>query len=168
MKRSRCPPTILVCEAYEGLQEAFRLILEDWASVRCVARAEDCFSQLTQGPVDLLIFDLDLQAVDPLGFLRDLRSVYPDLKVLLVAGEFEFDFQVAALKFSPVSFLTKPFNTQATVERIQVLVGYATSSVRTRVVRIALPSAAEGRLSAYDATRGAGSSDPASSSSDCE
>jgi len=139
---------ILVCEADEGVQEAFRLMLAEWASVRVVARAAECFEILAHGSTALLILDLDRQAGKPLHGLRRLRLVAPDLTILLVAGAFTFDFQVSALRYSPVSFLTKPFDPKATVERMQLLTGAIHSSIRTRMIRIATtpePVAGEAR-----------------------
>ena len=41
-------PTVLVCEAYEGLQEAFQLMLEGWVSVRLTANTEDYSHELNR------------------------------------------------------------------------------------------------------------------------
>ena len=138
-------PTILVCEADEGVQEAFRLLLEDWATAQVVPDTTECLNALRQSPVELLILDLDGQGIEPLEVLTTIRATYPTLKVLLVAGGFTLDFQLAALKRSPISFLTKPFNPKATVEKIQTLVGYATSLVRRRsIVRVVVSTVGSG------------------------
>lgn len=132
-------PRIVVCESDEGLRAAFQLMLEDWAEVQIIEQAEACVRELNQAPIDLLIIDVDDQTLDPLQLLGNIRAAYPNLKILLVAGSFDLDFQVAALKFSPVSFLTKSFEPKVAMEKMQTLVGHSASPIRTRIVRIALP-----------------------------
>ena len=57
MTRLQVKPRIVVCEAYEGLREAFQLMLEDWASISFIPSAADCFTTLVQQQVDMLILD---------------------------------------------------------------------------------------------------------------
>ncbi|MDP3723027.1 MAG: response regulator [Candidatus Omnitrophota bacterium] len=131
-------PTILLCESYPGLQEAFQLMSDRWASLRLAPTVEECLAALTQEEPDLLILDIDGQKADPLALLANLRSTYPDLKLLLVAAEFTYDFQVACVKLGQLSFLTKPFSVPAAVAKMKVLLGLAASSIHTRVVKIPL------------------------------
>lgn len=132
---------ILVCEAHEGLQEAFRLLLEDWAAVRLVATADDCLTVLESGSVTVLIYDVDGQVSELFTTLEAIRAQHPKLRVVLVAGEFDLDRQVAALRYAPVSFVIKPFAPQALAERLQVLAGYRASTIRTRILRMPIQSA---------------------------
>jgi DNA-binding NtrC family response regulator len=131
-------PTILVCEPYEGLQEAFRLMLDDWASVQVVSKTTEWLPVLAKQHWDLFVLDLDGQAGEPLELVRNIRLAYPDLKMLLVAGEFDYDFQVACVKLGQLSFITKPFSAAATVAKMKTLLGLAAPSIHTRVVKIAL------------------------------
>ncbi len=131
-------PTILLCESYPGLQEAFQLMLNGWASLRFTPTVEECLAALTQEAPDLLILDIDGQNTDPLALVANLRSTYPDLKLLVVAAAFAYDFQVACVKLGQLSFLTKPFSVPAAVAKMKVLLGLAAPSIHTRVVKIAL------------------------------
>ncbi len=90
-----------------------------------------------QHEVELLILDLDGQA-ESLALVQRVRTAVPELKVLLVAGQFDYDFQVACVKLGQVSFLTKPFSAPAAVAKIKALLGLAVPSIRTRIVKIAL------------------------------
>lgn len=137
MTRLQVKPRIVVCEAYEGLREAFQLMLEDWASFSFIPSTDDCFT-LIQQQADMLILDLDGQTAEPLTLVENLRTAYPNLKLLLVAGQFDYDFQVACVKLGQFSFLTKPFSAPAAVAKMKTLLGLAAPSIRTRVVKIAL------------------------------
>lgn len=131
-------PTILLCESYPGLQEAFQLMLDGWASFRLTPTVEECVAALTQDAPDLLILDIDGQKDDPLALVAHLRGAYPHLKLLLVAAEFAYDVQVACVKLGQLSFLTKPFSAPAAVAKMKALLGLAAPSIHTRVVKIAL------------------------------
>jgi DNA-binding NtrC family response regulator len=131
-------PTIMLCESYPGLQEAFQLMLEGWALLRPTPSVNECLVALTQDAPDLLILDIDDQKDDPLALVAHLRGAYPHLKVLLVAAQFAYDFQVACVKLGQFSFLTKPFSAPAAVAKMKALLGLATPSIHTRVVKIAL------------------------------
>ncbi len=138
MTRLQTKPHIVVCEADEGLREAFGLMLDGWAAVSVLSRADDCFTSLAQQQTDLLILDLDGQDAEPLALVRSLRTAQPDLKILLVAGEFDYDFQVACVKLGGFSFLTKLFSAPAAVAKMKILLGLEAPSIRTRIVKIAL------------------------------
>ena len=131
-------PTILLCESYPGLQEAFQLMLNGWASLRLTPTVEECLASLTPEAPAMLILDIDGQNTDPLALVANLRSTYPDLKLLVVAAAFAYDFQVACVKLGQLSFLTKPFSVPAAVAKMKALLGLAVPSVHTRVVKIAL------------------------------
>ena len=131
-------PSILVCEAYEGLQEVFRLMLDDWASVQVVSKTSEWLPVLAKHHWDFFVLDLDGQSGEPLELVRNIRLAYPDLKLLLVAGQVDYEFQVACVKLGQLSFLTKPFSAPAAVAKIKTLLGLAASSIHTRIVKIAL------------------------------
>jgi hypothetical protein len=52
-------PTVVIYEVYPALRESFHLLVEDVASVRCVATPEACLDALAQAHPALLILDLD-------------------------------------------------------------------------------------------------------------
>ena len=131
-------PTVLVCEANEGLQEAFRLMLDEWAVVQFVSKASEWLPLLAKRHWDFFVLDLDGQTEQPLELVRNIRLAYPGLKMLLVAGEFDYDFQVACVKLGQLSFLTKPFSAPAAVSKIKTLLGLEAPSIRTRIVKIPL------------------------------
>lgn len=138
MTRFQDKPRIVLCEADEGLREAFGLMLEGWATSTVFSKANDCFTHLTQQQADLLVLDLDGQNTEPLALVLSLRIAHPDLKTLLVAGEFDYDFQVNCVKLGGFSFLTKLFSAPAAVAKMKTLLGLEAPSIHTRIVKIAL------------------------------
>ncbi len=159
---------ILICESYSGLQSAFKLMLDSRYDLIFSNDDEEILPLLDQNPGHLVVWDLDrptgtmetaLDAIrssdEPLQTYREticanrfldrlkaIRRAYPELKILLLAGEFECDFQVAAIQeIGSVSFFLKPWKSNGEiVEKIQVLLGDKKSSIRDWVLRMPLAS----------------------------
>jgi len=58
---SQKKPTVLVCEANEGLQEAFHLMLDEWASVQLVSKTSEWLPVLAKSQWALFVLDLPLK-----------------------------------------------------------------------------------------------------------
>ncbi len=81
--------------------------------------------------------DLQVSLVDCLEMLQAIRRAHPQLPVVLLAGEFEYDFQAAIVpQCHSVSFLTKDRPLDQLAERIQIILGDKKSSIREWILRI--------------------------------
>jgi two-component system, NtrC family, response regulator GlrR len=61
---------------------------------------------------DLCILDLRLADLDGMSLMRELRSIHPDMPVIILTGYGSVESAVAAMQEGAYSYLTKPFNTQ--------------------------------------------------------
>lgn len=155
---------ILICESYPGMQGVFTLALGSEYELLLVNDPTEIPLVLRSHPVRLLIWDLDQTSGSVQGVLktvladgtltppayskiletlRTIRQNCPDLKILLVAGSFGYDFQVTVIReCGLVAFLTKPWGPSAdVVERIQILLNDKDSSVRKWTLRTLLDPA---------------------------
>lgn len=158
---------LLICESYPGMREAFKLMLDRQYRLAFAEQPQEIVSLLrNHKAIRLLIWDLDrptgsfdetLKAIcedrplelscrateDILATLRAVRRNHPELKILLVSGEFDVDFQLAVIQqCGLVSFFTKPWGpTAAVVEQIQVMLGDRKSSIRQWVLRMPITNA---------------------------
>ncbi len=153
MEKEEISGKILICENYSGMQGAFTLALGSEYELIFVSDPTEIPLALRSHPVRLLIWDLDrtsgsmqgvLKAIrmgqpftppthsQSLETLQTIRQSYPALKILLIAQEFNIDFQEDVIReCGLVAFLTKPWNSSADVaERIQVILGDKKSSIR--------------------------------------
>lgn len=159
---------LLICESYPGMREAFKLMLGRQYRLVFAEQPHEIAPLLqNQKATRLLIWDLDrptgsldetLKAIcedtplelfyrsadEILATLKAVRRNSPALRILLVAGEFDYDFQIAAIQqCGLVSFLTKPWGSPpAVIEQIQVMLGDRKSSIRHHVLRIPISSPA--------------------------
>jgi two-component system, NtrC family, response regulator GlrR len=61
---------------------------------------------------DLCILDLRLADVDGMSLMGELRSIHPDMPVIILTGYGSVESAVAAMQEGAYSYLTKPFNAQ--------------------------------------------------------
>ncbi len=131
-------PSIVLCESYDSLREGLELALGERYQVRSTNRLDRVSGLLIKDIPSLLILDVDGQ-VEPYEAVKRIRQEYPDLRILLLAGEFALERQVELVKLTGFSFMEKSFRLEPLLEKIDTLIhGYSKSPIRTRVVRIAL------------------------------
>ena len=132
-------PAVFLCQAYDSLREALEVVLGDRYHVTAVNRIEALLSLLKDSTPDLLVIDIDGQPPLP-ECLSHVRQSHDSFQVLLMAGQFSLEQQLAALQLVPnVGFIQKPFSLESFLEKVETLLrGYSTSGIRQRIVRIAL------------------------------
>ena len=136
--RSRRPPTVVLCEAYDSLREALAPVLGDRYRVTTVSHVADLVPVLAAATPDLLILDVDGQQA-PYASLRRIRHTHGGLRVLLLAGAFTLDEQLAAVQLTRVSFLEKVFSLERFREKVETMIhGFSRSPIHTRILRIPL------------------------------
>ena len=153
---------LLICEPDRAMQEALKVMLGDQYPLVFTNNPSMIPALLQRQPFRLLLWDLDqpdgsldgtFRAIlagepadvftarprsnHPLETLQAIRRAYPALEIALVAGEFEADFQAAAVQQGGVlGFITKPWNPDRVIEDIQILLGDKRDPIRRRILEI--------------------------------
>jgi len=104
------------------LYRSLRPMLGSW-DIRCATNALDALDLLSRRPVDAIITDLYMPAMDGLKLLRKVKELYPDTLRVIMSGHSDHEsvMRVAGLAHQ---YLYKPCNpeaVQATVERASLL-----------------------------------------------
>ena len=132
---------VVLCEAYDSLREGLAIVLGDHYRVTVVSRIAELPPVLTTTKPALLILDVDGQS-KPYAALKRLRRAHRTLKVLLLAGAFTLEEQMAAVRLSHVGFIKKFFSVESLLEKVDTLIrGYSRSPIRTRIVRLPIAPA---------------------------
>jgi two-component system nitrogen regulation response regulator NtrX len=78
----------------------------------------------------LVLLDIWLQGskLDGIGILKEIKSQYPDLPVLIMSGHGSVETAVQAIKFGAYDFIEKPF----TADRLLLLIERATEAAQLR------------------------------------
>lgn len=90
-------------------------------STECAADGEQGWSRLQQGRFDAVVLDLGLPKLDGLSLLTRLRECAPALPVLVLTARDGVEDRVAGLNAGADDYLTKPFNIDELLARLQAM-----------------------------------------------
>src|SRR4029077_20450408 len=115
-------PNVLFVEDEEALRMTVgdRLRSEGYI-VDCAADGDEGFEKATQLPFDLIILDLMLPHRDGLSICRDLRQAGLITPLLMLTAKGKTEDKILGLKTGADDYVTKPFDMQELVARVQAL-----------------------------------------------
>src|ERR1700733_2393408 len=113
---------ILVVDDEADIRVLIKGILNDEGlMVREAGNSDETFNAIKQRKPNLVILDIWLQGSkkDGMEILKDLRSEYPDLPVIMISGHGNIETAVAAIKIGAYDFIEKPFKTDRLILQVQ-------------------------------------------------
>jgi len=111
---------ILVVDDDEALRDAISMILETAGhSVRLASGGGEALELMEQQPFNLVITDLRMSPMDGLELLARIRTINPQLPVLLMTAFGDVDKAVAAMRGGACEFLMKPFESSVLLENVR-------------------------------------------------
>jgi DNA-binding NarL/FixJ family response regulator len=133
-----------------GLRETL-MSEPDIAVLAEVARAEDVVPMLTSVNADVLLLDLSMPGRGGMDVIRDVRRVFPFLRVLVVSMHTEPQYAVRAVRAGAAGYLTKATATEELIEAVRSVAQagrYISESVGAALADFAEQAA--GQASAHD------------------
>ncbi len=102
--------TILIVEDDAGLREALEdtLLLANYR-VLSVDSAEAAIARLSACAVDLVVSDIQMGGMNGLALLKNIKSKFPQMPVLLMTAYATIDDAVQAMRDGATDYLSKPF-----------------------------------------------------------
>ena len=102
--------TILIVEDDAGLREALEdtLLLANYR-VLSVDSAEAAIARLSDCTVDLVVSDIQMGEMNGLKLLKNIKSKFPQMPVLLMTAYATIDDAVQAMRDGATDYLSKPF-----------------------------------------------------------
>jgi EAL domain-containing protein (putative c-di-GMP-specific phosphodiesterase class I) len=114
------PARVLVVDDDTEVQQLMvRMLSALGYSVRAANDGEEALRMLAQESVDLVVTDVAMPKLDGLALLRGVREQYPELPVVLVAGEPTTDSAIRAVRYRATEYLTKPLDPDSFAEAVQ-------------------------------------------------
>jgi DNA-binding response OmpR family regulator len=117
-------PTVLVADDNAGLRALCRAELE--AAGFAVLEAGDGYAALDavrRERPDLALLDVVMPGLDGLRVAEILRREEPELRIAFLSGRGAFGEQLEGLERGAADYITKPFDPEELVERVQALLG---------------------------------------------
>ena len=119
---------VLVVEDDGGLREALRDTLDmSGFSVVCASSAENALDRLQNEEFGLVVSDIQMGAMDGMRFMETVKSLKPDLPVLLMTAFASIEQAVAAMRAGAADYLVKPFEAQVLVSKVSTFLKQAES-----------------------------------------
>jgi YesN/AraC family two-component response regulator len=121
------------------VQEVLTFFLGDAYEIRPATTGVDALVKLCHGPVDLVVLDHRLPDRTGLEILTDLRSIRPNLPVIMLTGYGSEWICAAAFKLGVADYLQKPVNAVELVGTVQRILspglGKGDSPCETSILR---------------------------------
>ncbi len=116
MKRS-----ILIVDDEPDMLHLLKRSLEPDMNCRTetTASAREALRALQRDSFDLVLADIKMPHMDGLQLLEQIKRLYPDLTVVMMTAFGQIDTAVAAMKSGAYDFITKPFDHDALVIRLE-------------------------------------------------
>jgi two-component system alkaline phosphatase synthesis response regulator PhoP len=116
-------PSILLVEDEENLHEALKLNLElEGYEVTSSFTGGDALQKIQDEYFDLLILDVMLPEVDGISITETIRVQNNDVPILILSARNTSSDRVLGLKKGADDYLTKPFNLEELLLRVQKLI----------------------------------------------
>lgn len=101
-----------------GMFEKF-LTLKGY-EVETASNALDALRQCNRKVPDIVVTDFQMPQMDGIALLRELKSVYPELPVIMMSGMGDMRLGVTALKEQAFDFLPKPVDSNELIAAIKL------------------------------------------------
>ncbi len=117
------PFSILLVEDEENLQEALKLNLSlEGYEVSCAGTGAEALELVQQAYFDLIILDVMLPEVDGIAVCETIRLQHEYIPILMLSAKNSGADRVLGLKKGADDYLTKPFNLEELLLRVEKLI----------------------------------------------
>src|ERR1022692_3636724 len=101
---------ILIADDHSMIRSGLKKILKEEHDIEVIAEASshsEILSSLSTKLPDLVLLDISMPGRDGLETLKEIRSLYPKLKVLMLSMHPEDRYAVRAIKAGAAGYLSK-------------------------------------------------------------
>lgn len=96
-----------------------RTLAEAGYDVTTAADGEEALSAVSQGEVKVVLLDIKMPGMSGIEVLGKLTTDWPDICVIVVTAVVDTQTAVEALKMGAYDYITKPFNRDNVVRKVQ-------------------------------------------------
>jgi putative nucleotidyltransferase with HDIG domain len=110
MENIALQPHILIIEDEPGPRDALKMILRPFFRLHTAESAEGALQILRAHPIELVTLDLKLPDRHGVDLLREIKTDYPNVEVVIITGYGSFKSAMEGIKYGAAAYLLKPFN----------------------------------------------------------
>lgn len=112
---------VLVCDNDPVIRDSLELILEKDYTLGFATNGQEAVEYLKHRPADLLILDIHMPDGNGLEVLKRIKRTSRRTKILMLTGYESIDVAVLAVEKGANDYLTKPFERDKLISRVQFL-----------------------------------------------
>ena len=114
-------PTILIVDDEPDMLQLLRRSLEPELNCTVVTASsgESALQKIAKGSFDLVLADIKMPGMDGLELLHIIKQDYPRLTVVMMTAFAQIDMAVNAMRSGAYDFITKPFEHDALILRLE-------------------------------------------------
>ena len=113
---------VLVCDDHQIVRQGIRQILADAADITLAheaANGADALQRVRAGGIQVVLLDIAMPLRDGLDVLKQLRSEYPKLPVLMLSTYPDRQYAVRSLKLGAAGYLNKSADSEQLIDAIR-------------------------------------------------
>ena len=111
---------LLIVEDDRDLRDALCVTLElAGYLVTPAADGGEALAVMQRHPVGLVVSDIQMQPMDGLGLLREIKQTYPEVPVVLMTAYGDIENAVAAMRAGASDYLAKPFEPASLLQLVE-------------------------------------------------
>lgn len=109
-RRTKSAHTVLVVDDELGPRQAIEMILQRRYNVLTCEDPEEAMSIISSGKVDIVMLDIKMPKIDGLQLLKSMKSIAPDIQVVLITGYPSMQSAIEAVRYGAYDYIIKPFD----------------------------------------------------------
>lgn len=122
-KYNRDQTTLLIVEDHQDMRDYLKSILMDEYKIQEASNGEEAIATVQKNPPDLIVADIMMPVMDGLTFSRRLREtpLHRNIPIVFLTARSGDDDQIEALQHGGNDYLSKPFNPEVLLARVEAL-----------------------------------------------
>lgn len=127
------PPRILIVDDETSVRFVLKNTLKNEGyAVNTAVHGGEALEKLSENSYDLLLLDLQMEPVDGLQVLTEIKELDPDLTVIILTAYGSVESAVEALRYGAFDYLFKPATPDTIRQRVQDGLQYRQQNLRQR------------------------------------
>lgn len=113
---------VLICDDHQIVRQGIKQILADAADIALACEAAngpDAMARVRQGGIDVVLLDIAMPQRDGLDVLKQLKTEFPKLPVLMLSTYPDRQYAVRSLKLGAAGYLNKSADSEQMIEAIR-------------------------------------------------
>jgi DNA-binding NtrC family response regulator len=120
--------SIYIVDDEETIREGVTMALEEQYKIEAFPTAETAIDAIEANLPDLVLLDIGLPGMDGMNALREIKSLRPDVIVIMITAYEDIDSVISAMKLGAYDYVVKPIH----MDSLEVTIRNALETIRLR------------------------------------